>query len=288
MDDPRRTERGEVNADDDRDHGSPGRPGVELLEGGLSPGGVPGSPSGDPAPSLSLRPSIEILHASSGELFLLRPGDGDLVIRDATAEDVALVEALARGGTAGALQRATGLAPSALADKLGALRGAGVLVERVPAPPLEAERQARFDRQLPYFAEREDPAEAQRRLARCGVLVLGCGGLGTWALGALACTGIGRFVLADDDTVEPSNLNRQILFDADDLGEPKVERAAAWVRRFDPVVQVEAHRTRIARTAQLAPLLEGVTAVVLAADWPPYDPRALGRRGVPLPPACPT
>ena len=108
----------------------------------------------------------------------------------------------------------------------------------MPGGELPRELRERFDRQLPYFAEAGEPAAAQRRLAGSTVVVLGCGGLGTWALGALASAGVGRFVLVDDDTVELSNLNRQILYGVDDLGAAKVERAAAWLARFDPGAEV--------------------------------------------------
>ena len=69
-------------------------------------------------------------------------------------------------------------------------------------------------------------------------MVLGCGGLGTWALGALASAGIGGFVLIDHDTIELSNLNRQVLYGEADLGQPKVDVAAAWLRRFDASLEV--------------------------------------------------
>ena len=274
MDEPHPDDREEVDEHDDRDHGSPGGSGVELLEGRLTPDAVPGSPAGDPGAVLRLRPSVELFPASTGDLYLLRPGKADLVIRAAAEQDVALAEALVEGGTAAELGRLTALAPDELDDKLAALRSAGVLLEQAPGGELPPEQRERFDRQLPYFAEAGDPAAAQRRLARSTVVVLGCGGLGTWALGGLASAGVGRFVLVDDDTVELSNLNRQILYGAGDVGAAKVERAAAWLARFDPGAAVETHRVRVSRPEDLAPLVSGATALVLAADWPPY---ALGR-----------
>lgn len=236
-----------------------------------------------------LVPSIEPFLASSGDLHLLRPGEaGDLVVRAAGAGDRAVIDALQGDGAGfGELQRATGLDAGALQSKLDALSSAGVLIDeeepRVELPPLVRER---FDRQLPYFAEWGDPGAAQQRLREATVLVLGCGGLGTWALGSLASAGVGTFVLVDDDVVELSNLNRQVLYGPADVGLPKAERSAAWVRRFDPDVRVRPVRRRIERAGDLLELLDGVGAVVQTADWPPYRilrwvADACGTRGVP-------
>ncbi|HEX8103682.1 MAG TPA: TOMM precursor leader peptide-binding protein [Solirubrobacteraceae bacterium] len=236
-----------------------------------------------PAPAaggaVRLRPSIEVFPASTGEVHLMRPGlDPDLVVRAPDDADRAVLAILAeRAVTAHELSaelRARGLAVSdaAVAGKLADLgrAGATVPVDRA-VPPLTPAEAERFDRQLPYFAETGDPAEAQRALRAATAVILGCGGLGTWALGALACAGVGRFVLIDDDAVELSNLNRQVLFGADVLGASKAELAAAWVRRFDPAADVVAVRRRVRSPDDLAPLVAGAGVLVQAADWPPYE-----------------
>jgi bacteriocin biosynthesis cyclodehydratase domain-containing protein len=140
-----------------------------------------------------------------------------------------------------------------------------------PEEPLGAHDASRFDRQLPYLAELGAPAALQRRLMQSRVVLLGCGGLGTWALGALASAGVRRFVLVDGDRVELSNLNRQILYAVDDIGASKAERAAAWLRRFEPRAQVEPVVRRMSSAADLSALVSGADALVHAADWPPYE-----------------
>lgn len=242
--------------------------------------GSPAAAAGDPGGGRHrLRPSIEVFPASTGDIYLLQPGRrSDLVVRSPDAADRAMLALLAATAWSTAelqseLERQTiTLDRDALEGKLAALARVGALrTVRGDTAPLQPGDAERFDRQLPYFAETGDPLEAQHALRAATVVVLGCGGLGTWALGALASAGVGRFVLIDDDRIELSNLNRQVLYDVDDLGAAKVERAAAWVRRFDPRIAVDPLRRRVRSPQDLAPVLEGADVVVLAADWPPYE-----------------
>ena len=62
-------------------------------------------------------------------------------------------------------------------------------------------------------------------------MILGCGGLGSWVAAGLACVGVGRLTLVDDDVVELSNLNRQLLFTEADIGRAKVAAAAGALAR---------------------------------------------------------
>jgi molybdopterin-synthase adenylyltransferase len=257
------TEREEVNSDDDRDDRAD-RPRVGLREGQLSPT--------ERVTRYRMRPSVEpFLAASTGDLYLLRPGESeDLVVRGADAVDRALVEAL-RGSGKELHELRAAVGCDDLAARLRALDAAGVLIEEHGAPArLPGQLAERFDRQLPYFGETGDAAEAQLRLRAATVVVLGCGGLGTWALAGLATAGVGRFVLVDHDTIETSNLNRQILYGPDDVGAPKAERAAAWLRRFDPDVDVRALRGQVSGPDDLVPLLRGADVLVQTADWPPH------------------
>ena len=169
------------------------------------------------------------------------------------------------------LARRIGVDPVVVREKLDALEEVDVLTSwPADTPPLPAAVAARFDRQLPYLAELGAPAEMQRRLRDATVAIIGCGGLGTWALGGLACTGVGNFILVDDDTVEPSNLNRQILYVDADIGRPKVACAAEWVARFAPGTNVVAQQRRVASVADVAPLARDADVVVMLADDPPY------------------
>ncbi|HLI27764.1 MAG TPA: ThiF family adenylyltransferase [Chloroflexota bacterium] len=81
----------------------------------------------------------------------------------------------------------------------------------------------------------------QAQLSTARVLLVGCGALGTVLANLLVRAGVGRLTIADRDYVEPSNLQRQVLFDDDDAarGRPKALAAAEKLRRVNPEVQVE-------------------------------------------------
>jgi len=87
--------------------------------------------------------------------------------------------------------------------------------------------------------------EGQRALLDADVLVLGAGGLGAPIIQYLAAAGVGTLGIADDDEVELSNLQRQVIHGTDDIGRPKVDSAAEFVAELNPDVDVERHETRV-------------------------------------------
>ena len=91
----------------------------------------------------------------------------------------------------------------------------------------------RYSRQilLPDFG-----VEAQQKLLDAHVLVMGLGGLGSPVAMYLAAAGVGEMTLVDFDTVELSNLQRQIIHTTDSLGQSKVESAASTIRKLNPHV----------------------------------------------------
>lgn len=98
--------------------------------------------------------------------------------------------------------------------------------------PDEIERYAR------HLVLAEIGGPGQQALKRASVLVVGAGGVGAPAALYLAAAGIGRLSLIDPDTVALSNLQRQILFAADDLGRPKVQAGAERLRALNAHVDV--------------------------------------------------
>src|SRR5688500_14249832 len=89
--------------------------------------------------------------------------------------------------------------------------------------------------------------EGQKRLKNAKVLCVGAGGLGSPALMYLAAAGVGTLGIVEFDTVDESNLQRQIIHGQSDIGRPKAESAANSVREINPYVNVVIHNTAIDR-----------------------------------------
>src|SRR5215210_6214436 len=83
--------------------------------------------------------------------------------------------------------------------------------------------------------------DGQKRLKNAKVLVIGAGGLGSPALMYLAAAGVGTLGIIDFDTVDESNLQRQIIHGQSDIGKPKAQSAAESIREINPLVNVIIH-----------------------------------------------
>lgn len=87
--------------------------------------------------------------------------------------------------------------------------------------------------------------EGQRRLAEARVLIVGVGGLGSPVAMYLAGAGVGTLGLVDADTVGESNLQRQVLYEQAQVGQPKVEMAALRLTALNPDCRIEPHACRL-------------------------------------------
>ncbi|MDB6037542.1 MAG: molybdopterin biosynthesis protein, partial [Verrucomicrobiales bacterium] len=85
----------------------------------------------------------------------------------------------------------------------------------------------------------------QKKICSTSVLCIGAGGLGSPIAMYLAAAGIGKIGLLDFDTVDFSNLQRQIAHSTDDVGRPKTQSAAETIKGINPNVEVVLHNTRI-------------------------------------------
>ena len=95
------------------------------------------------------------------------------------------------------------------------------------------------DRYARHLVLREVGGPGQQRLKAARVLIVGAGGLGAPAALYLAAAGVGTLVLVDPDTVDLSNLQRQVLYAQADIGRPKVEAAAERLTALNPHVTIE-------------------------------------------------
>lgn len=93
--------------------------------------------------------------------------------------------------------------------------------------------------------------EGQEKLRAASILIVGAGGLGCPAALYLAASGVGRLTIADGDTVDLTNLQRQILYRADSIGAPKVEAARQALAAVNPDVTVVPLQKRFTDFADL-------------------------------------
>jgi molybdopterin-synthase adenylyltransferase len=107
--------------------------------------------------------------------------------------------------------------------------------------------------------------EAQQRLLDAHALVIGAGGLGSAALLYLASSGMGRITVCDGDTVDLTNLQRQVIHRDDSIGAAKAESAAATMRAINPDVRVEPLEER-AGPERLLQLVRGADVVLDCSD----------------------
>jgi len=129
-------------------------------------------------------------------------------------------------------------------------------------PDVDADFGERYSRHLRLP---EVGLAGQRRLEAARVLLVGAGGLGSPAAFYLAAAGVGTLRLADDDVVDRSNLQRQILHTDVRIGVAKVESAALALAALNPRTRIEAVAERITG-ANVERLLDGVDVVVDGAD----------------------
>ena len=107
--------------------------------------------------------------------------------------------------------------------------------------------------------------EGQEALKQSSVLVLGAGGLGCASSQYLATAGVGKLTLVDDDSVELSNLQRQVLHHDSDIGRKKVDSAADALKELNPHLHIATVDKRLSDT-DLKTMIEQHTLVLDASD----------------------
>jgi len=174
---------------------------------------------------------------------------------------------------------------------VAAIYGEGVrwLRRRTRAAPVAAPapggfRAAELDRYARHIILREIGGPGQQRLKAAKVLVVGAGGLGSPVLLYLAAAGVGVIGMIDDDVVEGSNLQRQVIHTDGRIGMPKVFSAEVAMRALNPFIEVRPYHRRL--TGEIAvDLIRGYDLVLDGTD--DFDTRYLVNQacvaaGVPL------
>jgi sulfur-carrier protein adenylyltransferase/sulfurtransferase len=137
-------------------------------------------------------------------------------------------------------------------------RGYDVVVPR----SLTAEQRDRYSR---HMLVPEIGADGQQKLLDAKVLLLGAGGLGSPTALYLAAAGVGTLGIVDDDVVDLSNLQRQVIHTTDRVGTPKVDSAEESIRALNPDVNVIKYPVRI-DASNIMEIIEGYDVIVDGVD----------------------
>ena len=111
-----------------------------------------------------------------------------------------------------------------------------------PGPALNAQQARRYSRQIVIP---QIQASGQERIQNAKVLCIGAGGLGSPALIYLAAAGVGTIGIVDFDTVDETNLHRQVLYGQSDIGKKKVDVAKSKIEERNPLVEINVYPVRI-------------------------------------------
>ena len=131
-----------------------------------------------------------------------------------------------------------------------------------PGPALSGEQTRRYSRQIVIP---QIQASGQERIRNAKVLCIGAGGLGSPALMYLAAAGVGTIGIVDFDTVDESNLHRQILYGQSDIGKKKVDVARTKIQESNPLVTVNIYPLRIDTTTVLE-IMSNYDIIIDATD----------------------
>jgi molybdopterin-synthase adenylyltransferase len=124
---------------------------------------------------------------------------------------------------------------------------------------------SQLDRYARHIVLRDIGGAGQSKLLDSHVLLIGAGGIGCPAIQYLAAAGVGTISVVDDDVISLSNLQRQILYGATQIGEPKVDAAQAAVARLNPDIQFHAIKERIGSNTSFN-ILNDVEVVIDGSD----------------------
>lgn len=159
-----------------------------------------------------------------------------------------------------------------VSEAIAVLNGARLLIDAGAADPLDEYGRQRWRRNLGFFETYatldRSSHDMQQALRDCKVALLGVGGVGSHVALDLLGLGVQDLRIVDFDKVELSNLNRQILYEEADLGQPKVERALRRLTGYSARASVTGLEKRLESAADVADVVRDRDIVICAADRP--------------------
>lgn len=167
------------------------------------------------------------------------------------------------------LSKGNRFTPSRVKQRLAALYKRGLLENaQEEIGSLTSMDLERYSRQFVFFSMFAPPLQVQQKLKDARVFLLGLGGIGSYLLYALAGCGVGSLCCMDGDSIELSNLNRQILYNEAHIGIKKTKAAAETIQKFNSSVQVEFISEMAKNKSQIKKYILGSDLVILSGDSP--------------------
>lgn len=152
------------------------------------------------------------------------------------------------------------------------LKKENIVIEGTEGKRSEKKQDKRYARQLNFFSSFEDLKSSredfQRRITSAHVVVVGCGGIGSWLIESLVRSGIGKLTIIDPDIVQLPNLSQQGFFGKSDIGKGKAEAIRKRVKNINASTKIEPVRALISSPRVLNPFVKDAHVVVNCSDYP--------------------
>jgi molybdopterin/thiamine biosynthesis adenylyltransferase len=169
-------------------------------------------------------------------------------------------------------EQATELTPAAITAAVEQFDQAGFLEDGAAQPDLDEQSLVRWRRNLGFLESYSSLAtskyELQRRLRDCRIAILGLGGVGSHLLFDLVGMGMRDIRIVDFDSVELSNLNRQILYTENDIGKSKTDVAAQRILDYDSRIKLDVRTGYMGSSEDVLQMIEGRDLILSTADTP--------------------
>lgn len=167
----------------------------------------------------------------------------NIVITTETKTEDRVIEILlkTKGITIGELSKKIGISTEKVTEIIKYLKSFDLLEVFSKPINFSQDELERYTRQLKLFSIFGSSYSVQEKIKNAKVVVIGLGGIGGWLVYNLASMGVGHIIGYDHDTVELSNLNRQILYSVNDIGRRKAKIALNRIKQYNPDIRFEVY-----------------------------------------------